>query len=107
MGKYKVVMTDRDRFPITPEERAVLEAAGGEYHAENPGFQVPAHLERLPDVPWPRPPDADKEFDRAGPRERGQRTKLIGGVREEWYIVTELHGTDTKGGSLLYDRIGR
>ena len=36
MGKYKVVMTDRDRFPITPEERAVLEAAGGEYHAENP-----------------------------------------------------------------------
>jgi len=25
-------MTDGDRFPITPEERAVLESAGGEYH---------------------------------------------------------------------------
>ena len=32
MTRYKVVMTDGDRFPITAEERAVLEAAGGEYH---------------------------------------------------------------------------
>ena len=32
MAKHKVVMTDADRFPLTPEERAVLEAAGGEYH---------------------------------------------------------------------------
>lgn len=36
MRRYKVVMTDGDRFPITSEERAVLEAAGGEYHAGNP-----------------------------------------------------------------------
>ena len=32
MAKFKVVMTDGDRFPITAEERAVLEAAGGGYH---------------------------------------------------------------------------
>lgn len=32
MARFKVVMTDGDRFPLAPEERAVLEAAGGEYH---------------------------------------------------------------------------
>ncbi len=32
MARFKVVMTDGDRFPLTAEERAVLEAAGGEYH---------------------------------------------------------------------------
>ena len=36
MTRFKVVMTDKDRFPITPEELAVLEAAGGAYHADNP-----------------------------------------------------------------------
>lgn len=36
MGRFKVVMTDGDRFPLAPEERAVLEAAGAEYHADNP-----------------------------------------------------------------------
>lgn len=39
MARYKVIMTDKDRFPITPEERAVLEAAGGEYDAENPNTE--------------------------------------------------------------------
>ncbi len=32
MARYKVVATDGDRFSLTAEERAVLEAAGGEYH---------------------------------------------------------------------------
>jgi len=32
VDKFRVVMTDGDRFPLTPEERAVLETAGGEYH---------------------------------------------------------------------------
>ncbi len=36
MAKFKVVMTDGDRFPITPEERAVLEAAGAAYHGLTP-----------------------------------------------------------------------
>ncbi len=36
MTRFKVVMTDGDRVPFTAGERAVLEAAGAEYHGLNP-----------------------------------------------------------------------